>query len=173
MTRPFFAILALALAGACTEATEPAPRADATPGAGVATQAGYVAGRPVIERVSVTVRSANLRAGPGTRHAVIGGAQGGQTLGVIARRGGWLEVARGERTAWIAARLTGPEGTGAATAPESEAGAPLAEENPLLPPPPDPEEEDARRAAVSALPASEPPAPDAAAAEEEPAIPQF
>ena len=53
------------------------------------------------------LRGANLRAGPGTGYAVVGGARAGQALDVQARNaaGTWLRLGSGE---WIAAFLVEP-----------------------------------------------------------------
>ena len=58
--------------------------------------------------VSVTAREANMRSGPGTRHAVQWSLSRGYPLQVVARRGDWLQVRDFERdTGWVHRSLTG------------------------------------------------------------------
>lgn len=58
--------------------------------------------------VSVTAREANMRSGPGTRHAVQWSLSRGYPLQVVARRGEWLQVRDFERdTGWVHRSLMG------------------------------------------------------------------
>ena len=118
------AVVLVAILGACTLADRPPPAPGGGDGAPTASGTRAVSGT-----VAVTADSVNLRAGPGTGYAVIGGARRGDRLAVLGRRGAWLEIRRPRGSAWIAARLTGPpEGT----RPAGEETA----ENPLMAPPP-------------------------------------
>jgi hypothetical protein len=55
---------------------------------------------------SVTIlRTANLRSGPGTQNAILRVGQKGETLTVITRTQGWVEVQDSSTTAWIAQSL--------------------------------------------------------------------
>lgn len=58
--------------------------------------------------VSVSAREANVRAGPGTQHAVHWSLSRGYPLQIIARRGEWLQVRDFEKdTGWVHRSLTG------------------------------------------------------------------
>lgn len=58
--------------------------------------------------VEITAREANMRAGPGDRHAVQWSLSRGYPLQVIARRGEWLQVRDIEKdTGWVHRSLTG------------------------------------------------------------------
>lgn len=58
--------------------------------------------------VSINVREANMRAGPGTEHPVRWSLSKGYPLQVVARRGEWLQVRDFERdSGWVHRRLTG------------------------------------------------------------------
>ena len=57
--------------------------------------------------VYVTTKSANLRSGPGTDYAIVGGASIGDQFKVESDNGDWLEVSFGPKTAWIYDSLTG------------------------------------------------------------------
>ena len=51
--------------------------------------------------VRVTVDLANLRGGPGMRHAVVGQTRRGDTLQLLERRNQWLHVRLGKLDAWL------------------------------------------------------------------------
>ena len=54
----------------------------------------------------VKSRVANIRKGPGTKHALVGQALYGELLRTRAKRGGWVRIERGDgQTGWIAKRL--------------------------------------------------------------------
>lgn len=58
--------------------------------------------------VSINVREANMRSGPGTQHAVTWSLSRGYPLQIVARRGEWLQVRDYERdTGWVHRSLTG------------------------------------------------------------------
>ncbi|HSN73557.1 MAG TPA: SH3 domain-containing protein [Anaerolineae bacterium] len=71
-----------------------------------------------------TVRSANLRAGPGTNYAVVGSADAQQTIEPLGRNtaGDWLQIQSASGEAWIAAFLV--ENVDAAGLPVRESTAP-------------------------------------------------
>jgi len=83
-----------------TETPRPAPTTTAVP-----TRAPTPSQTPTPQRPELVVlRAANLRAGPGTEHPVIGGAQAGAVFAVQARNpeGTWWQVALAPgRTGWI------------------------------------------------------------------------
>jgi hypothetical protein len=63
--------------------------------------------QPAISKseIRVTADLANLRAGPGMRHAIIGQTKRGEVLRLLERRSGWLHVRLGELDAWLYATL--------------------------------------------------------------------
>lgn len=56
----------------------------------------------------VTAPRARLRAGPGTRHRILGTLAQNEILRTLATRGGWVQVRRGAngQKGWVAKRLT-------------------------------------------------------------------
>ncbi len=59
--------------------------------------------------IGIHAREANMRSGPGSRHAVQWSLSRGYPLQVVARRGEWLQVRDFERdTGWVHRSLTGP-----------------------------------------------------------------
>lgn len=63
--------------------------------------------------IRVTAEFANLRAGPGMSHSVVGQAKRGVVLQLLEQQGGWLHVRTGELDAWLYATLAediGPPG---------------------------------------------------------------
>src|SRR4029453_16754231 len=60
--------------------------------------------------VRVTVDLANLRAGPGMQHAVVGQTRRGDTLELLERRNQWLHVRLGKLDAWLHVTLTDDNG---------------------------------------------------------------
>ncbi len=60
---------------------------------------------PVAPRWVVNVSAANLRNGPGTQYAIIGGARQGESLSELERKAGWIRTERG----WINLGLCVPE----------------------------------------------------------------
>jgi hypothetical protein len=79
------------------------------------------------------VRSANLRAGPGTNYAVVGSAAAQQAIEPLGRNaaGDWLQVESAAGEAWIAAFLV--ENVDAAGLPERESTAPTVTPVPAAP----------------------------------------
>lgn len=60
------------------------------------------------QHISISVREANMRAGPGTEHPVRWSLSQGYPLQIVARRGEWLQVRDFDRdTGWVHRRLTG------------------------------------------------------------------
>lgn len=54
----------------------------------------------------VRSKVANLRAGPGTRHRVVGKVLYGDVLRTLERRGGWVRLSDGQgRRGWVARKL--------------------------------------------------------------------
>ena len=107
-------VLALALAG-CEQLPDLPDLPDlgfggSSASSGAGGGGGWVSGRTPIGSVTVSGNQVNLRAGPGTRFAVVGSASSGRRFDVLRRTGGWIEVVRGERTAWIAEELTSDAG---------------------------------------------------------------
>ena len=80
-----------------------------------------------------TVRSANLRAGPGTNYAVVGSAAAQQAIEPLGRNaaGDWLQIQAAAGEAWIAAFLV--ENIDAAGLPERESTAPTVTPVPAAP----------------------------------------
>jgi hypothetical protein len=65
--------------------------------------------------LGVVIRSANLRAGPSTKYAIVGGAPAGTIVRIAGtnKAGDWYHLSNGR---WIAAFLVDLDGTGAASA---------------------------------------------------------
>lgn len=76
---------------------------DFQPVAAVATVAEPAA--PPAERRAVTGSRVNLRAGPGTSHAVLDVLSRGDTAEVLETDGGWARIRAGERDGWMALSL--------------------------------------------------------------------
>lgn len=67
------------------------------------------------ERMEVKATSANLRAGPGTSHRVVGGVRQGDVVTVAARHGDWTRIAHDTEPAFIHASLLSPSVNSAGT----------------------------------------------------------
>ena len=118
---------ALVLLVACRASTPPAPEPVPTP---VAAQAPEPVPEAVVEKVEVTVtaRSLNVRAAPGTDAAVVGKARRGDRLEVVGERGEWLEVRAAATSAgWVHRRYVRRE----APCPADRAGGEVLESPPL------------------------------------------
>lgn len=63
--------------------------------------------RPAVSEseIRVTANLVNLRAGPGTAHAVVGQIKRGDVLQLLERRNEWLHVRLGDLDAWMHAKL--------------------------------------------------------------------
>ena len=85
------------------------------------------AGRPA--EVGVVVRSANLRAGPSTKYAIVGSAPAGTTVRIAGTNeaGDWYHLSNGR---WIAAFLVDLDGAGGTAA--APAAAPIAPAVPVV-----------------------------------------
>ncbi len=91
-----------------------------------ATAAPTAAATPTPEGPAVMVQAnANIRSGPDTAYAIIGGARPGQWLTVTGQAAGWWQITFSRRTGWI---------WGALVTPNAAAGqAPVVADFPLLP----------------------------------------
>jgi hypothetical protein len=94
--------LAVAADGTGQEAVQAADPAGSLPGA-----ASITASAPSVARSSALVRAgtANIRAEPKTSAAIVGRARRGESLLVLARGAGWVQVDAGGSTGWIHADL--------------------------------------------------------------------
>ncbi len=93
---------ALVVLAACRAAAPPAPQPTPPP---VVTEERPTTTAPVT--VTVTARTLNVRAEPGTDAAIVGRARRGDRLEVVGDRGDWLEVRVGATLAgWVHGRYT-------------------------------------------------------------------
>ena len=86
-------VLALVAAGCANTVVAPAP-----------VKPAVVVATPATGTVTVQVGS-NLRAGPSVANPIIGHANPGDVLTVVARSGNWIQVANPVQGAWIYADL--------------------------------------------------------------------
>src|SRR3954451_22384035 len=60
------------------------------------------------DEVKVSVKSLNVRSGPGLSYGVTGSLKKDNTVSVIEQSGDWIKVQNGEKSGWVAAWFTNP-----------------------------------------------------------------